>query len=355
MNGFERVNDGTGEAYTKTTDVLDIVSGTELKIDGTAISVSAAVINGSSAYGGSATGLTALAGGTATGATALKAGFNNVTTSVTAGDSVKLPTAVVGTVVRVKNSGATAIDIFPFASDSIDALAVNLAVRLEPGGTAQFHAISVTVWESDVDFSLTLNAPTTVKGDFRILAADNDGNTTFTLTNAAMGQASEISIPDPGAATANIMLTSAANDGNLIDATSEEINAACDTSKKNEVVTTTNVITAAENGKTFFLNAAVGFISTLPAAALGLEYTFIVKTQPTSGTLTIYTNTGANILYGSIDVDSTLVLGSANDTISFVNSTSLPGDRVTVKSDGAVWYIDGTSGASGGITITTAA
>ena len=39
-----------------------------------------------------------------------------------------------------------------------------------------------------------------------------------------MGQASVISIPDPGAATANILLTDAANDGVVVTATASELN-----------------------------------------------------------------------------------------------------------------------------------
>jgi hypothetical protein len=170
------------------------------------------------------TGLVALAAGGQTGATALVAGMNNVITSATAGDSVKLPTAVAGTLVRVKNSGANSIDIFPFLADSVDALAVNLAVTLDPGGVAQFHAISATVWESDVDVSMSLNAPTTAKGALRLLAADNDGDTLTTLTNAPMAQASVISIPDPGAASANVMLTDQPNDGIPVSANSAELN-----------------------------------------------------------------------------------------------------------------------------------
>lgn len=47
---------------------------------------------------------------------------------------------------------------------------------------------------------------TAAKGSFRIVAVANTGNTITTLSNSAMGQASVISIPDPGAATANVLL-----------------------------------------------------------------------------------------------------------------------------------------------------
>lgn len=47
---------------------------------------------------------------------------------------------------------------------------------------------------------------TASKGSFVFKAVANTGNTLTTLSNAAMGQASVISIPDPGAATANVLL-----------------------------------------------------------------------------------------------------------------------------------------------------
>lgn len=48
------------------------------------------------------------------------------------------------------------------------------------------------------------------KGQFKLVATDNTGDTVTTLTNAAMGQASVISIPDPGAATAVFILSKGA-------------------------------------------------------------------------------------------------------------------------------------------------
>ena len=53
-----------------------------------------------------------------------------------------------------------------------------------------------------------------------------------------------------------------------------------------EVVTATNVITAAESGTTFFLSSATEFVSTLPAPALGLNFTFIVAAAPASASYT---------------------------------------------------------------------
>jgi hypothetical protein len=118
-----------------------------------------------------------------------------------------------------------------------------------------------------------------------------------------------------------------------------------------EVVTTTNVITAAESGTTFFLNLAGGFTSTLPAPAAGLYYKFVVTTAPTTAYI-ITTNGGANVIEGSADVLSTRVAAANEDTINFVASTALVGDWVDVVSDGTSWFVRGDSGATGGITFT---
>ena len=265
------------------------------------------------AVAGMATDLVALAAGGQSGATALSYGMNNVITCATAGDSVKLPTAVEGYIVRVKNSGATAIDIFPFLADSVDALAVNLAVRLDPGGVAQFHAISATVWESDVDASLTLNAPTTAKGNLRILAADNDGETITTLTNAAMGQASVISIPDPGAAAANVLLTDADNDGVLVTATAEELNAAADVSAWGVTYTVAQAEDVAVGIKDIIFEQGTGDITATIADAVNHAGWFSCKaiTEPDGGhtlTLTSGTFDGSNNVATFADALDALVV-----------------------------------------------
>lgn len=154
------------------------------------------------------TAITAFATGGQASATALTGEYNNVTVCATAGDSVKLLTAVVGQVQTVKNSGATAVDVFPNTSDSINALAINLAVRIEPSSSMTFQAIDGTVWETEE--VLTLPAPTTAKGSFVAKATDNTGNTSVTLTNAAHGQATIVTIPDVGLATSYVVQSTAA-------------------------------------------------------------------------------------------------------------------------------------------------
>jgi len=119
----------------------------------------------------------------------------------------------------------------------------------------------------------------------------------------------------------------------------------------NEVVITTNVITAAESGKTFFLDLVDGFTSTLPVPAAGLKYRFIVKTAPTTAYI-ITTNADADILFGTVNEITTTagISVQAQDTLNFVASTSLIGDWIEFESDGTNWYVHGVTQVDNGIT-----
>ena len=60
--------------------------------------------------------------------------------------------------------------------------------------------------------------------------------------------------------------------------------------------TAASTLTAADSGKTIFLDAASEFATTLPLPAAGLRFTFIVKTAPVGTAYTVVTNGGANII-----------------------------------------------------------
>lgn len=112
-----------------------------------------------------------------------------------------------------------------------------------------------------------------------------------------------------------------------------------------EVVTATNVIAASESGKTFFLNAAAGFESTLPTAALGLYFRFIVKTAPTSVGFTI-TGSPADKIYGTIacsGAEDTINGVTANqaDNVILVHNVALIGDLLEFYADETNWYVTG--------------
>lgn len=127
-----------------------------------------------------------------------------------------------------------------------------------------------------------------------------------------------------------------------------------------EIASTTKGLAASENGDTVFLNLAAGFVTTLPAPALGLRYTFIVRTAPTSGSYTIVTASSANIIKGSVYTSDVNAANDADfetsggDTISFVQSKAVAGDRVELFCDGTNWFAYGFCTVHDAITITTA-
>jgi hypothetical protein len=123
-----------------------------------------------------------------------------------------------------------------------------------------------------------------------------------------------------------------------------------------EVVAATNIITADESGKTFFLSAATEFVSTLPAPQKGMRFTFIVSAAPSGASYTIVTSGSANIIKGlqnSVAGDAG-DNGTADDTISFVDGQAVAGDKVELYSDGTSWFAYAISKVAAGVTFTQA-
>ena len=125
-----------------------------------------------------------------------------------------------------------------------------------------------------------------------------------------------------------------------------------------EVVTTTNVITAAESGTRFILNTATAFVSTLPAPAAGLEFWFYIGATAPTTSHTVVTNASANIIEGSIGTPETpttaVTVAAAADTITFVANKAVHGDFAHVWSDGTTWYLNGMCFVQDGMTTTQA-
>jgi hypothetical protein len=111
-----------------------------------------------------------------------------------------------------------------------------------------------------------------------------------------------------------------------------------------EVVTTTNVIAAAENGSTYFLDLAGGFVSTLPAPALGLRFTFIVKTAPTTSYTVICADSGTlikgHVLTNDVNSATDADFGTAGElTLTFVANKAVAGDAAVFECDGTNWFV----------------
>lgn len=65
--------------------------------------------------------------------------------------------------------------------------------------------------------TLTSFPATSTKGSLKLIAVANTGDTITTISNAAMGQASVISIPDPGASTSTFILANSSGSSQTIN------------------------------------------------------------------------------------------------------------------------------------------
>ena len=92
-------------------------------------------------------GITAFATGGQASAVAIVADIAEISVCATGGDSVKLPTAVAGLVIKITNQGAAASDIFPNTDDAINEAAANTAKSLGVDASMLCIAYDATNWE----------------------------------------------------------------------------------------------------------------------------------------------------------------------------------------------------------------
>ena len=250
-------------------------------------------------------------------------------------------------------------------------------VNFESGTTQVLGINSATVIEVGDDINFTLGA-------------DNDAvlrhKTTSTLANTAVTGAIVGTPVVPALAANSVVLSNITADGDIalitqtggnsqaalfVDASANTLDlyaagvskATVDSTglrrvKSAEVVSAANVITAAESGRTFFLNSGTEFASTLPAPALGVEYDFIVTAAPSGASYTIVTEGGCQILAGHVltsgfaDSGSDVETAATGTTVTFIDGVSVVGDRCHVISDGSSWFASAICAVEAGITIT---
>ena len=81
------------------------------------------------------------------GATALVSNINNVTVVTAAAAGVRLPTAVAGMRILIRNSdSADTLSIYPATGGTINALAANAAFTIIAGATIELMATTATQW-----------------------------------------------------------------------------------------------------------------------------------------------------------------------------------------------------------------
>jgi len=118
-------------------------------------------------------------------------------------------------------------------------------------------------------------------------------------------------------------------------------------------ITGAKILGSTDSGKHFVLRAATGAAVTLPAASTKFEpITITVGSSFATTDWTVVTSGSENVLQGSAEVAGAVVVGVAEDTITFVASAESIGDTVTFSSDGTSIFFKGVAALSGGITAT---
>lgn len=118
-----------------------------------------------------------------------------------------------------------------------------------------------------------------------------------------------------------------------------------------KAISADTTLTAADSGKSIILDA-VGEAITLPAPADGLKFKFICSVTTATTDWTIVSAT--DVIYGSAQVAGAVVAASAENTITLVVAKFLPGDWVSLESDGTNWYVEGSVVTTAGLTFTAA-
>lgn len=126
-----------------------------------------------------------------------------------------------------------------------------------------------------------------------------------------------------------------------------------------ETVITTRVLTAVDNGKTFFLGLVGGFTITLPlisTLAAGWRCKFFVSVAPTTAYIIIANTTDLDKMSGAV-YEASGGVGDAEtaataDQMNFVASTAVIGDYAEVITDGTSWFGSMHVNAAGGGTFT---
>lgn len=227
--------------------------------------------------------------------------WNNSTGTVE--DLGYLPSNAAKTNVVMAN-GATIVNHIGTFTDTAGTLGEDAATAINGG--------NIQAGLSGTAGTLASFPATATKGSLVVAAVANTGNTTTTISNAAMGQASVISIPDPGAATANFVLntgtTTMAAGSSIVLAkgTGTEAANAVTVNAQAGVITTSSLTTA--GGSSYAITWTNSFIASTSVILLtimgGTNTTENITLKATAGagtsTLTIYNNTAATALNGTI-------------------------------------------------------
>lgn len=259
--------------------------------------------------------ITAHAGGGQTNAYQLTCYVNRVSTVATAADSVKLLSSNACRFVTIINDTATAMQVYGKTTATINNVATGTGISQPGNSVVTYYSVTPGKWfsegglESVGNFttvnattvnSTTFNAgadasagtvalfpSTTASGKLILAAVNSAGAFNTTISNASMGQSTVVSIPDPGNATANFLLSK----GTQSASGALTFTGGLTLSTAGLTITDVNVVLSATTGTK---------IGTATSQKLGFYNATPVIQQATAGTTTGFTAaTGTAVLAGS--------------------------------------------------------
>jgi hypothetical protein len=190
---------------------------------------------------------------------------------------------------------------------------LRLDANKDVAGVRNLGVTNLDAGRSGTAGSANVFPATASRGKLAALCANQDGNTTVTVTAMGMAQATAVNLPDPGAATSYLMQMSAENDRKMVDATPDEIDNACDVSARVQTMTASGAVTAGV--QSLQLNNASATIAATIANANAHQGLFHVKAiaEPAGGqdhtvTLTAGTWNGSATVATFADINDALVV-----------------------------------------------
>ena len=260
--------------------------------------------------------------------------FNNVTNIGTYGVfTVSISNSGVITLVAAVSPGDV---LLPVVANHI-AQFNGTTGQIYDGSAPAVHGGNIQAGLSGTAGTLASFPATTAKGSLIVAGVANTGNTNTTISNAAMGQASVISIPDPAAATANFAVAPAALvNNNLVKASGTAglvadagiaaanvmlLNAVNTMSGSGQIILVKANGTEAGNAVTASGNAGVITTSALTTAggatyAITWTNTLITATSVVGLTIQGGTNSATN------NITLKCVVGAGSATLTIYNNTA---------------------------------
>jgi len=184
---------------------------------------------------------------------------------------------------------------------------------------------------------------TASRGSLRLTAVANTGNTVTVISNAAMGQASTISIPDPAGATADFVLAPAALVNNNLIKASGTVGLIVDAGIAASAVMLNNAVNTLTGSGQIILVKASAAESGNAVTASGNAGVITTSSLTTAGGSS-YAITWTNTLITSTSVILLTIMGGTNTTENItLKATSGSGtSTLTIYNNTAATALDGT-------------